>query len=159
MKHKLGITLIEILVVIALIALILAFVPIPPGKTLRTSQTNAKMLLVSSYLRTLSKDRAAILMPRDIGFLSQMFPVLRRVQVIAEYPTTKMAGLDDQQVLSPAAPRPRQHDPQQPVAILEPRALELALVDCQLVLRRGDLLRVELARGDLVIEAELGLHQ
>ncbi len=51
-----------------------------------------------SYLRSLSGEDAALLMPDDISMLVQVFPVLERVEVVARRARARLAGLDEQQV-------------------------------------------------------------
>lgn len=41
---------------------------------------------LSHHLAKLPRERAAALMPRDVGELAQLFPVLNRVEVVAEFP-------------------------------------------------------------------------
>jgi tetratricopeptide (TPR) repeat protein len=53
---------------------------------------------LSSYLRSLPETEAALLMPDDIGLLARVFPVLQRVEVVAQAGETRVTGLDDQQV-------------------------------------------------------------
>lgn len=50
------------------------------------------------YLKNLSNADAAILMPDDIGFLSHLFPVLQRVEVVERLTPKKIAQLDAQLV-------------------------------------------------------------
>lgn len=42
---------------------------------------------LSHHLAKLPRDRAAALLPRDIGDLARLFPVLNRVDVVAEFPS------------------------------------------------------------------------
>jgi serine/threonine protein kinase/tetratricopeptide (TPR) repeat protein len=51
-----------------------------------------------SFLRSLSDVEAALLVPRDISLLARIFPVMRRVKVIADAPATKISGLNKQEV-------------------------------------------------------------
>ncbi len=53
---------------------------------------------LSSYLRSLPGEDAALLMPDDVGALAQVFPVLQRVEVVAKASDSRLAGLDEQQV-------------------------------------------------------------
>jgi serine/threonine protein kinase/tetratricopeptide (TPR) repeat protein len=53
---------------------------------------------LTSYLKNLSVADAAILMPDDIGFLSQLFPVLQRVEAVGRMTPKKISQLDAQQV-------------------------------------------------------------
>jgi serine/threonine protein kinase/tetratricopeptide (TPR) repeat protein len=53
---------------------------------------------LSSFLRSLPSEDAALLMPDDIGTLAQVFPVLQRVEVVAKASDPRLAGLDEQQV-------------------------------------------------------------
>jgi hypothetical protein len=53
---------------------------------------------LASYLRALPETDAALLMPDDIGFLAQVFPVLQRVGVVARSATLRAASLDEPQV-------------------------------------------------------------
>ena len=53
---------------------------------------------LTSYLKNLSNADAAILMPDDIGFLSHLFPVLQRVEVVERLTPKKISQLDAQQV-------------------------------------------------------------
>ncbi len=53
---------------------------------------------LGSYLRSLPETEAALLMPDDIGLLAQVFPVLQRVEVVAQATDTRLASLDEQQV-------------------------------------------------------------
>jgi tetratricopeptide (TPR) repeat protein len=53
---------------------------------------------LSTYLRSLPETEAALLMPDDIGLLTQVFPVLQRVEVVARAGDVRVTGLDDQQV-------------------------------------------------------------
>ena len=51
-----------------------------------------------SFLRALPEREAALLMPREISLLAQVFPVLQRVEVVAAAPTARIGQLDEQQV-------------------------------------------------------------
>lgn len=53
---------------------------------------------LSSFLRSLSTDDAALLIPDDIGALAQVFPVLQRVEVVARASDPRLNTLDEQQV-------------------------------------------------------------
>ena len=53
---------------------------------------------LGSYLRSLPGEDAALLMPDDIGVLAQVFPALRRVEVVAKAADARLTALDDQQV-------------------------------------------------------------
>jgi tetratricopeptide (TPR) repeat protein len=53
---------------------------------------------LAGYLRALPETDAALLMPDDIGVLARVFPVLRRVDVVAQASGTRMSALDEQQV-------------------------------------------------------------
>jgi serine/threonine protein kinase len=52
---------------------------------------------LGSYLRSLPGKDAALLIPDDIGMLVQVFPVLQRVDVVAEVVDARPIALDDQQ--------------------------------------------------------------
>ena len=49
-------------------------------------------------LRALDKAEAALMLPDDVGLLTQLFPVLERVEVVAQAPRTRTGDLDEQQV-------------------------------------------------------------
>jgi eukaryotic-like serine/threonine-protein kinase len=70
---------------------------------------------LSHYLVKLSRDRAASLLPRDIRALSQVFPVLNRVDVIAEFPERRACqddfGQRSQSALIELLARIRDHQP------------------------------------------------
>ncbi|HEV3144733.1 MAG TPA: protein kinase, partial [Gemmataceae bacterium] len=53
---------------------------------------------LSSYLRSLPREDAALLIPDDVGTLVQVFPVLQRVDVVAKASDARVAELDGQQV-------------------------------------------------------------
>ncbi len=53
---------------------------------------------LTSYMRALPRDRAAALLPRNATLLAQVFPVLRRVEVIVESPRSR-ADVGDPQEL------------------------------------------------------------
>lgn len=55
-----------------------------------------------AYLRKLPESDAALLMPDDLAFLTQVFPVLQRVEVIARADTPNVGSLDRPQVLTRA---------------------------------------------------------
>ena len=57
---------------------------------------------LASHLRRLPESQAALLMPDDISFLANLFPVLRRVDVVNKLTTELSADLDQQQVRSRA---------------------------------------------------------
>ncbi|MEQ9411200.1 MAG: protein kinase [Fuerstiella sp.] len=51
-----------------------------------------------AYLRSKPGDDVCSLLPDDIPMLAQLFPVLRRVETIAERSTHSMAGIDSRQI-------------------------------------------------------------
>ena len=51
-----------------------------------------------AYLRTRPTDEVHPLLPDDIVMLAQLFPELRRVEVIAAHPTFNLAGIDSRQI-------------------------------------------------------------
>ena len=53
---------------------------------------------LASYLRALPETEVALLMPDDIDVLARVFPVLRRVEIIARELRAPLANLDDQQL-------------------------------------------------------------
>lgn len=53
---------------------------------------------LTSFLRALPPEEAALLMPDDIGALARVFPVLQRVEVVARASDPRLANLDEQQV-------------------------------------------------------------
>ena len=53
---------------------------------------------LTAYLRGLPAEAAAMLMPRDVAVLAQLFPVLNRVRVIANAPRPQLKDVDDHQV-------------------------------------------------------------
>lgn len=53
---------------------------------------------LTNHLRGLAEAEAALLMPDDIGFLAQLFPVLNRVDVVRKLKGGSGAALDQQQV-------------------------------------------------------------
>jgi eukaryotic-like serine/threonine-protein kinase len=55
---------------------------------------------LSQYMRRLPKAEAAALLPRRAGLLSQVFPVLQRVEAVAEAPRTAEEILDPQELRS-----------------------------------------------------------
>lgn len=55
-----------------------------------------------SYLRSLEGQEAALLIPREIGLLAKLFPVLHRVDAVAAAPKPRIGQLDDQEVRSRA---------------------------------------------------------
>jgi serine/threonine protein kinase/tetratricopeptide (TPR) repeat protein len=57
---------------------------------------------LAGYLQSLPRDEAALMMPRDVSILTQLFPVLERVEVVARAPRVRLTGLDEQQVRSRA---------------------------------------------------------
>ena len=50
------------------------------------------------HLRSLDKTEAALMLPDDMGLLVRLFPVLERVDVVAEAPRARLGELDEQQV-------------------------------------------------------------
>jgi len=50
------------------------------------------------HLRSLDKTEAALMLPDDVGLLAQLFPVLERVEVVAQAPRPRTVELDEQQV-------------------------------------------------------------
>lgn len=50
------------------------------------------------HLRSLSDADAALLLPDDIGLLAEVFPVMRRCEVVAKAPRRRMDALDQQQI-------------------------------------------------------------
>jgi serine/threonine protein kinase/tetratricopeptide (TPR) repeat protein len=50
------------------------------------------------HLRLLDKTEAALMLPDDVGLLVQLFPVLERVEVVAQAPRARIGELDEQQV-------------------------------------------------------------
>jgi eukaryotic-like serine/threonine-protein kinase len=50
------------------------------------------------HLRSLDKTEAALMLPDDVGLLAQLFPVLERVDVVAQAPRAPRGELDEQQV-------------------------------------------------------------
>jgi len=53
---------------------------------------------LGSYLRSLPGIEAALLLPDDMGLLMHVFPVLERVEVVAQAPRARATGLDEQQI-------------------------------------------------------------
>ena len=53
---------------------------------------------LASYLRTLPATDVALLMPDDIGVLARVFPVLDRVDVVAQAASLRLATIEEQQV-------------------------------------------------------------
>jgi len=53
---------------------------------------------LSSHLRSLPTEEAALLMPDDVGTLARVFPVLQRVEVVARATDPRVSSLDEQQV-------------------------------------------------------------
>jgi serine/threonine protein kinase/tetratricopeptide (TPR) repeat protein len=53
---------------------------------------------LTSYLRSLPDSDAALLLPDDIGLLAEVFPVLRRCEVVARAPRGRLDALDQQQI-------------------------------------------------------------
>ena len=53
---------------------------------------------LTAHLRTLPEADAALLLPDDIGLLAEVFPVLRRCEVVARAPRGRLDALDQQQV-------------------------------------------------------------
>lgn len=53
---------------------------------------------LTSHLRSLPPAEAALLLPDDIGLLAEVFPVVRRCEVVAKAPRARMDALDQQQV-------------------------------------------------------------
>ena len=53
---------------------------------------------LTNYLRKLPESEAALLMPDDVGFLAELFPVLNRVNAVCEKKRLSGAKLDHQQV-------------------------------------------------------------
>jgi hypothetical protein len=53
---------------------------------------------LTSHLRCLSDAEAALLLPDDIDLLAEVFPVLRRCEVITKAPRRRLDALDQQQV-------------------------------------------------------------
>src|SRR5262245_16391601 len=53
---------------------------------------------LTSHLRSLSDTEAALLLPDDIGLLAEVFPVLRRCEVVAKAPRARLDALDQQQI-------------------------------------------------------------
>lgn len=53
---------------------------------------------LTSHLRSLPAASAALLLPDDIGLLAEVFPVLRRCEVVAQAPRGRLDALDQQQV-------------------------------------------------------------
>jgi tetratricopeptide (TPR) repeat protein len=53
---------------------------------------------LASFLRSLPETATALMLPDDITILSQVFPALERVGVVAQAPRAKSTDLDDQQV-------------------------------------------------------------
>jgi eukaryotic-like serine/threonine-protein kinase len=50
------------------------------------------------HLRSLDKTEAALMLPDDVGLLAQLFPVLERVEVVAQAPRPRTSDMDEQQV-------------------------------------------------------------
>lgn len=57
---------------------------------------------LADYLRSLPGEKAALLLPDDIGMLAQMFPELNRCEAIAAAPKGRMDAIDQQQIRSRA---------------------------------------------------------
>ncbi|MBL8818571.1 MAG: protein kinase [Planctomyces sp.] len=53
---------------------------------------------LTGHLRTLPDAAAALLLPDDIGLLAEVFPVLRRCDIVAQAPRGRLDALDQQQV-------------------------------------------------------------
>lgn len=53
---------------------------------------------LTSYLRTLPEAAGTRLLPDDIGLLAEVFPVLRRCEVVAQAPRGRLDSIDQQQV-------------------------------------------------------------
>jgi serine/threonine protein kinase/tetratricopeptide (TPR) repeat protein len=53
---------------------------------------------LTSHLKSLPAASAALLLPDDIGLLAEVFPVLRRCEVVAQAPRRRLDALDQQQV-------------------------------------------------------------
>ncbi len=53
---------------------------------------------LASHLRSLPDADAALLLPDDVGLLAELFPVLRRCEVVARAPRGRLDALDQQQV-------------------------------------------------------------
>jgi tetratricopeptide (TPR) repeat protein len=53
---------------------------------------------LTAHLRSLPDADAALLLPDDIGILAELFPVLRRCEVVAKAPKGRLDALDQQQV-------------------------------------------------------------
>jgi tetratricopeptide (TPR) repeat protein len=53
---------------------------------------------LSTFLRQLPGEDAALLMPDDIGLLAQVFPVLQRVEVVFRATDPRLSALDEHQV-------------------------------------------------------------
>ncbi|HVC96341.1 MAG TPA: protein kinase [Pirellulales bacterium] len=53
---------------------------------------------LSGHLRSLDPVEAALLMPDDVSIFARVFPVLQRVEVLAQAPRARTAELDEQQM-------------------------------------------------------------
>lgn len=53
---------------------------------------------LASLLRVMPERDSALLMPREMGLLAHVFPVLQRVEVVAAIPAPRIGQLDEQQV-------------------------------------------------------------
>jgi tetratricopeptide (TPR) repeat protein len=53
---------------------------------------------LTSHLRSVPAADAALLLPDDVGLLAELFPVLRRCEVVAKAPRGRLDALDQQQV-------------------------------------------------------------
>ena len=53
---------------------------------------------LTTHLKSLRPSDAALILPDDIGLLAELFPVLRRCEVVAQKPRGRIDALDQQQV-------------------------------------------------------------
>lgn len=53
---------------------------------------------LTTHLRSLSDAEAALLLPDDIGLLAEVFPVVRRCEMVARAPRGRLDALDQQQI-------------------------------------------------------------